>query len=57
MAKKTHEEILNIPGHKENANQDHINISHPVTMAFIRNTTNVGAGGAFWWECKLVQPL
>jgi adenylate kinase len=26
MAKKTHEEMLNIPGHKENANQNHIRI-------------------------------
>jgi hypothetical protein len=26
MAKKTHEEMLNIPGHKENANQNHIKI-------------------------------
>jgi hypothetical protein len=26
MAKKTHEEILNIPGHKGNANQNHVKI-------------------------------
>jgi hypothetical protein len=26
MAKKTHEEVLNIPGHKRNANQNHVKI-------------------------------
>jgi hypothetical protein len=26
MAKKTHEEILNIPGHNGNANQNHVKI-------------------------------
>jgi hypothetical protein len=26
MAKKTHEEMFNIPGHKGNANQNHIKI-------------------------------
>jgi hypothetical protein len=27
MAKKTHEEMLNIPGHKGNANQNYVKIS------------------------------
>jgi hypothetical protein len=29
MAKKTHEKMLIIPGHKENANQNHTNIPPP----------------------------
>jgi hypothetical protein len=39
--KKTHEEILNIPGHKGNANQNHIKIHFsPVRMVIMKNTNN-----------------
>jgi hypothetical protein len=41
MAKKTHEEMLNIPGHKGNANQRFYLI--PIRMTTIKNTTtNIG---------------
>jgi hypothetical protein len=40
MAKKTHEEMLNIPAQKENANQNHIKILTPVRKATIKNTNN-----------------
>jgi hypothetical protein len=59
MAKKTHEKMLTIPGHKRNSNQNHTKIP-------IKNTNNnefLGGCGEkgilihYWWECKLVQPL
>jgi hypothetical protein len=38
---KTHEEMINIPGHKENVNQNHIKQDlTPVRMATIKNTNN-----------------
>jgi hypothetical protein len=38
MAEKQPEKMFTIPGHKENANQNHI--LTPVRMATIKNTTN-----------------
>jgi hypothetical protein len=39
MAKKTHEEMPTIPGHKGNANQNHVKIPPtPVRMAINKNT-------------------
>jgi hypothetical protein len=41
MAKKTHEKMLIISGHKGNANQNHTKIHlAPVRIAIIKNTTN-----------------
>jgi hypothetical protein len=65
--KKTHEEMLNIPGCKGNANQNHVLIFYlsPVRMTIIKNTNNnkcwwgCGEKEALiqcWWVCKLVQP-
>jgi hypothetical protein len=35
MAKNTHEEMFNIPGHKGKANQNYIKIPPPVRVAII----------------------
>jgi hypothetical protein len=36
-----HEEMLNIPGHKGNANQNNTEVPpHPVRMTFIKKTSN-----------------
>jgi hypothetical protein len=40
MAKETHEEMLNIPGHKENANQNIKVLPHSCRMTAIKNTNN-----------------
>jgi hypothetical protein len=41
MTKKKNEEMLNIPGHKGNANQNHTRFYLiPVRMAIIKNTNN-----------------
>jgi hypothetical protein len=58
---KTHEEMLNIPGHKGNPNQNHFFYLTPVTMA-ISQTQTTHVGKDVWkrnphtlrWECKLV---
>jgi hypothetical protein len=48
MAKKTHEEILNIPGYKGNANQKHID-STSLLLEWLpsrtQTTTNIGKVG------------
>jgi hypothetical protein len=39
MAKKAHEKMLTIPGHKGNANKNHSKIPpHPVRIVSIKNT-------------------
>jgi hypothetical protein len=66
---KTHEEMLNIPGHRRNANQSHLTSVRfhltSVRTTTIKNTNNemlvrMWENGTLihcWWECKLVQPL
>jgi hypothetical protein len=67
MAIKTHEEMLNIPGCKGNANKKQVRFHlTPVGMATIKNTKNnicweqymkKGILIHYWWQCNLVQSL
>jgi hypothetical protein len=63
MAKNHMKKLLTIPGHKGNANQNHLT---PVRIVTIKNTNNnqcwwgCGEKGTLihcWWQCKVVQPL
>jgi hypothetical protein len=59
--------MLTVPGHKGNANQNHIKIlPHPLEWLPSRTplppnvSKDTGEKGTLihcWWECKLVQPL
>jgi hypothetical protein len=55
--------MLNIPGHKGNADQNH---TIPIRVATMKKESNTewwqgcGERGTVihcWWECKLAQPL
>jgi hypothetical protein len=39
MAKKTHEKLLTIPGHKGNANQSHTKIPHSLLLELLSSRT------------------
>jgi hypothetical protein len=67
MTKKIHEEMLNIPGHTGNANQNYIEIPpHPSQNGYHQKHKQKQILARIWgernpiycwWECELVQPL
>jgi hypothetical protein len=51
MAKKKHEEMLNIPGHKGKANQNQLQLHlTPVRMTITKNTNNKHWQGCVCWR-------
>jgi hypothetical protein len=50
---KTHEEMLNIPGHNGKVNQNDTEISFHYTQTIIKNTNNY----KYWQECREKENL